>query len=52
MLSMAEGAPHPGLVIDLPYRWRREVYPPVADWSTPSESVLAALREQKHDHPT
>jgi hypothetical protein len=49
MLSMAESAPHPGLVIDLPYRWRREVYPPVADWSVPSESVLAELRSGDHN---
>ena len=26
MLSMAVHAPHPGLIIDLPYRWRRETY--------------------------
>ncbi len=43
MLSMAISAPGPGLVIDLPYRWRRETYPPVSDWKTPSEAVASAL---------
>ncbi|MGZ6105786.1 MAG: hypothetical protein ACXWNJ_15920 [Vulcanimicrobiaceae bacterium] len=44
VLSMAACAPHPGLVIDLPYRWRRESYPPVVDWRLPSETVLSSLR--------
>jgi len=43
MLSMATRAPRPGLIIDLPYRWRREVYAPVEDWTTPGEAVAAAL---------
>ncbi len=43
MLSMAIGAPGPGLVIDLPYRWRRETYPAVEDWKRPSEAVVLAL---------
>jgi D-proline reductase (dithiol) PrdB len=43
MLSMAMIAPRPGLVIDLPYRWRRETYQPVGDWKTPSEAVISAL---------
>src|SRR5207302_9279226 len=43
MLSMATSAPRAGLVIDLPYRWRRETYPPVADWQTPSRAVVSAL---------
>jgi len=40
MLSMATRAPRPGLIIDLPYRWRRETYPPVDDWQTPSRAVV------------
>jgi D-proline reductase (dithiol) PrdB len=44
MLTMAALAPRPGLVIDLPYLWRRETYPPVADWKTPSKVVVAGLR--------
>ena len=43
MLSMATSAPHRGLVVELPYRWRRETYPPVADWKTPSQAVISAL---------
>jgi hypothetical protein len=43
MLSMAMSAPAPGLVVDLPYRWRRETYPPVGDWRTSSEAVASAL---------
>ena len=43
MLSMAIGAPRPGLVVELPYRWRRETYPPVGDWETPSEALVSAL---------
>jgi D-proline reductase (dithiol) PrdB len=43
MLSMAIMAPRPGLVADLPYRWRRETYPPLADWTTASETVVLAL---------
>ncbi len=29
--------------VDLPYRWRRETYPPIDDWKTPSQAVLSAL---------
>lgn len=43
MLSMAISAPRPGLVVELPYRWRRETYPPVDDWKAPSENVVSAL---------
>lgn len=43
MLSMASIAPRPGLVIDLPYRWRREAYTPVADWTAPSHALATAL---------
>jgi D-proline reductase (dithiol) PrdB len=43
MLSMAISAPRPGLVIDLPYRWRRETYAPIVDWKTPSDPVVSAL---------
>lgn len=44
MLSMAMIVPRPGLVIDLPYRWRRETYPLVGDWRTPSLAVMSAVR--------
>lgn len=42
MLSMATSAPRPGLVIELPYRWRRETYAPVEDWKAPSRAVISA----------
>jgi hypothetical protein len=45
MLSMARRAPRPGLVVDLPYRWRRETYPPIADWDADSAAFTAALSE-------
>lgn len=43
MLSMAVRAPRPGLVIDLPYRWRRERYAPVLDWEKPNEVIVTGL---------
>lgn len=49
MLSMATSAPRPGLVIDLPYRWRRETYPPVGDWQTPSQTVVSGLAGHHHE---
>ena len=42
MLSMARSAPRPGLVIDLPYRWRRETYAPIVDWSADSAAIGGA----------
>jgi hypothetical protein len=46
MLSMAISAPRPGLVVELPYRWRREKYSLVGDWKTPSEALTSALSLQ------
>ena len=43
MFSMATSAPRPELIIDLPYRWRRETYAAVTDWAVPSEAVISAL---------
>jgi len=43
MLSMARRAPRPGLVVDLPYRWRREAYPPIADWNVDGAAFSNAL---------
>jgi hypothetical protein len=43
LLSMATSAPRPGLVIELPYRWRRDQYQPVIDWNMPSQTVVSAL---------
>jgi D-proline reductase (dithiol) PrdB len=49
MLSMAVSAPRPGLVVELPYRWRRETYPPVDDWKTPSKTVFSAVTQAGSD---
>ena len=49
MLTMAAIAPRPGLVVDLPYRWRREIYSPIGDWKTPSHAVVAALLAGRPD---
>jgi hypothetical protein len=43
MLSMARRATKPGLIVELPYRWRRETYPPIADWEGESDAFTAAL---------
>jgi hypothetical protein len=43
MLSLAAMAPRPGLVVDLPYRCRRETYAAITDWKTPSPALLEAL---------
>lgn len=46
-LSMAVSAPRPGLVVELPYRWRREKYAPAVNWKCPSESLISALSSHK-----
>lgn len=43
LFSMARRAPRPGLVVDLPYRWRRESYPPITDWTVDGAPFEAAL---------
>ena len=43
MLTMATHAPRPGLVVELPYRWRRHAYTAVRDWKARSPAVSAAL---------
>lgn len=51
MLSMGRRAPHPGLVVDLPYQWRRESYPPITDWAADSTAFEAALRRAQEPAP-
>ena len=51
VLSMAVGAPRPGLVIDLPYRWRREQYLDIHDWHTPGAAFTLALRAAQGSVP-
>lgn len=43
MLTMATRAPRPGLVFELPYRWRRETYVEIINWDMPSEAVVSPL---------
>jgi hypothetical protein len=43
LLSMARAAPRAGLLVDLPYRWRRDTYPPIVDWTADSAAFAAAL---------
>jgi len=41
--SMACAAPRPGLVVNLPYQWRREQYKPIDDWTKESQAFAEAL---------
>ena len=50
MLSMARLAPHPGLVVTLPYRWRREQYEPISNWAAASDAFVLALAEAMAAH--
>jgi D-proline reductase (dithiol) PrdB len=43
MFSLARAAPCPGLVVTLPYQWKRQIYLPIADWATTSEVFDHAL---------
>jgi D-proline reductase (dithiol) PrdB len=43
MLAMSVIAPAPGMVVELPYRWRRESYGDIEDWNTPSKALIAAM---------
>ena len=41
--SMARLAPRPGLIVDLPYPWKRYTYTPVDDWTEASTVFSEAL---------
>lgn len=43
--SLARTAPRPGLIVDLPYQWRRQKYRPITDWAEESESFTTALAQ-------
>jgi hypothetical protein len=45
--SLARLAPRPGLVVDLPYQWRRHTYTPVTDWSDESKEIRRAIGTEK-----
>jgi hypothetical protein len=38
---MARSVSQPGLVIELPSRWRRETYPPIVDWTADSGAAVS-----------
>jgi hypothetical protein len=41
--SLARLATRPGLIVDLPYQWRRQTYTEIADWEADSEAVITGL---------
>jgi D-proline reductase (dithiol) PrdB len=43
VFSMVRCAPRPGLIIDLPYQWRRQVYTPALDWTGESHEFMQGL---------
>jgi D-proline reductase (dithiol) PrdB len=51
MFSMAAAAPRPGLIVQLPYLWKRQAYPPIADWTEPSPAIATALADALGDNP-
>jgi hypothetical protein len=62
LLSLARAAPFPGLVVELPYRWKRHTYHPISDWTSLSDACAQASHEaverrgvfssQQNDRPT
>ena len=45
IFSMARRAPRPGLIVDLPYPWKRQVYTPISDWTEESQTFLQGLAQ-------
>jgi len=45
VFSMAWCAPRPGLIVDLPYPWRRQTYPPISDWTRESQTFTQGLSQ-------
>ncbi|QBD76076.1 hypothetical protein EPA93_08675 [Ktedonosporobacter rubrisoli] len=50
MFSMASLAPRPGLIAELPYRWKRQEYAPIQDWNVASEPFKQALAQALAGH--
>jgi D-proline reductase (dithiol) PrdB len=48
VFSMARTAPRPGLIVELPYQWRRQDYLPISDWTAESQSFASALAHALH----
>ncbi len=45
LFSMARVAPRPGLIVDLPYQWKRQEYVPISNWTIESEAFSRALEQ-------
>jgi len=50
--SMARCAPRPGLIVDLPYPWKRHVYTPISDWTKESQAFLQGLAQALQEEKT
>ena len=48
VFSMARLAPRPGLIVELPYQWRRQDYALITDWTTESQAFSSALSQALH----
>jgi hypothetical protein len=45
IFSMARVAPRPGLIVDLPYQWRRQTYTAISDWTEESAAFTQTLAQ-------
>ena len=45
IFSMARRAPRPGLIVELPCPWRRQLYTPISDWTEESHAFLQGLAQ-------
>lgn len=45
LFTLARMTPRPGLILDLPYQWRRQVYEPISDWTRESPAFAEALAQ-------
>jgi D-proline reductase (dithiol) PrdB len=45
VFSMARWAPRPGLIVDLPYQWKRQAYLPITDWTGQSHAFTLGLSQ-------
>ena len=45
VFSMARCAPRPGLIVDLPYQWRRQAYTPITDWTGEDQAFTQGLSQ-------
>src|SRR5947209_6651839 len=48
IFAMARTAPRPGLIVELPYTWRRQVYLPISNWTAQSQTFTSALAQALH----